>query len=137
MGLPVEWSARPSRPPSRFRLGRRHPPEHVESHLYCSSRRCDHQQRPNPEPWRRVQRLCTERIDVDYTNQTWQPLEQSCVALSPGLHTVAFVDPATGQLISNIKTLVAEGLLEIVGYPTLDGQPTRGAEDAHAWSLDA
>ena len=65
-----------------------------------------------------------QRIDVDITNQTWQPSEQSCVALSPGLDTVAFVDTRTGQLISNITTLVADRLLQVVGYPTVDGQPT-------------
>jgi len=65
-----------------------------------------------------------QRIDVDFTNQTWQASEQSCVALTPGLDTVGFVDPATGQLISNIKTLVADGLLQVVDHPTVDGQPT-------------
>jgi hypothetical protein len=65
-----------------------------------------------------------QRIDVDFTNRTWQPSEQSCVALTPGLDTLGFVDPATGHLISNVKTLVADGLLQVAGYPTLDDQPT-------------
>jgi hypothetical protein len=64
-----------------------------------------------------------QRIDVYLTNQTWQSSEQSCVALDPGLDT-AFLDPRTGQLISNIKTLVADGLLQVLGYPTEHGQPT-------------
>jgi hypothetical protein len=65
-----------------------------------------------------------KRIDVDFTNQTWQSSEQSCVALTPGLDTAGFLDPTTHQLISNITTLVADGLLQVVGYPTVDGQPT-------------
>jgi hypothetical protein len=65
-----------------------------------------------------------QRIDVNYTNQTWQTSVQTCVALTPGLDTVAFVNPKTGQLVSNIRTLVADGFLLVVGYPTVGGQPT-------------
>jgi hypothetical protein len=66
-----------------------------------------------------------QRIDVDFTNQTWQSSEQSCVALSPGLDApAAFIDPTTHKLTSNIKMLVADGLLQVVGYPNLDGEPT-------------
>ncbi len=65
-----------------------------------------------------------ERIDVNFTNRTWQTSVQTCVALTPGLDTVAFVDPKTGQLVSNVKTLVANGFLQVVGYPTVDGQAT-------------
>jgi hypothetical protein len=65
-----------------------------------------------------------QRIDVDFANQTWQSSEQSCVALTPGLDTAEFLDPTTHQPISNITTLVADGLLQVVGHPTVDGQPT-------------
>jgi hypothetical protein len=66
-----------------------------------------------------------QRIDVDFTDQTWQTSEQSCVALTPGLDApAAFVDPMTHQLISNIKTLVADGLVHVVGYPNLNGEQT-------------
>lgn len=81
-----------------------------------------------------------QRIDVDFTNQTWQSSVQSCVRLAPGLDTVGFIDPATGQLISNIKTLVADRLLQVVGYPAVDGQPTvelkthtLGVTTLHLW----
>jgi hypothetical protein len=66
-----------------------------------------------------------QRVDVNFTNQTWQTSVQTCVALTPGLDAaVAFVDPKTGQLVSNIKTLTADGFLQVVGYPTVDGQAT-------------
>lgn len=66
-----------------------------------------------------------KRIDVNFTNRTSITSPQSCVNLSPGLNTgVAFDDPKTGQPVSNIKTVVADGFLHVVGYPTVDGQPT-------------
>ncbi|HEY1653327.1 MAG TPA: hypothetical protein VGG09_15690 [Acidimicrobiales bacterium] len=81
-----------------------------------------------------------QRIDVDYANQTWQSSEQSCVTLTPGLDTDEFVDPTTHQPVSNIKALVADGLLRVVGYPTIEGQSTvelksntRGATTLELW----
>jgi hypothetical protein len=69
--------------------------------------------------------VSAQRIDVDFSDQTWQSSEQSCVALTPGLDsTLAFVDPRTHQLTSDIRTLVADGLLRVTGYPTLAGEPT-------------
>jgi hypothetical protein len=84
--------------------------------------------------------VSAHRLDVDFTSQTWQSSVQSCVRLTPGLDTVGFIDPATGQLISNIKTLVADRLLQVVGYPTIDGQSTieltthtLGVTTLHLW----
>lgn len=69
--------------------------------------------------------VSAQRVDVDYTNRTWHTSEQSCVALTPGIDTnVAFVDPKTGDLVSNIKTLVSDAYLQVIGYPTVDGQRT-------------
>ena len=69
--------------------------------------------------------VAAQRIDVSFTDQTWQSSQQSCVNLTPGLNTtLGFVDPKTHQDISNIKTLVAQGLLQVAGYPTLSGEPT-------------
>jgi hypothetical protein len=69
--------------------------------------------------------VSAQRIDVSFTDQTWQSSQQSCVASTPGLNTtLAFVDPKTHQDTSNIKTLVAQGLLQVAGYPTLSGEPT-------------
>lgn len=69
--------------------------------------------------------VSAQRLDVDYTNRTWQTSEQSCVALTPGIDAnVAFVDPKNGHLVSNIKTLVSDGFLQVIGYPTVDGQRT-------------
>jgi hypothetical protein len=65
-----------------------------------------------------------QRIDIDFINETWQPSDQSCVALTPGLDTAEFVDPKTRQPISNIKTLVADGLLGVVGSRTIGHQST-------------
>ena len=65
-----------------------------------------------------------QRTDIDLTNQTWQPSEQSCVALTPGLDSnAAVLDPTTHQLISNIKTLAADGFLQVVALSHIDGQP--------------
>ena len=69
--------------------------------------------------------VSAQRIDVSFTDQTWQSSQQSCVASTPGLNTtLGFVDPKTHQDTSNIKTLVAQGLLQVAGYPTLSGEPT-------------
>jgi hypothetical protein len=69
--------------------------------------------------------VSAQRIDVSFTDQTWQSSQQSCVDSTPGLNTtLGFVDPKTHQDISNIKTLVAQGLLQVAGYPTLSGEPT-------------
>jgi hypothetical protein len=66
-----------------------------------------------------------QRTDIDLTNQTWQPSEQSCVALTPGLDgPAAFLDPTTHQLTSNIKTLAADGLVQVVDLSHIAGQPT-------------
>ena len=65
-----------------------------------------------------------QRIAVDFSNQTWQSSRPSCVALTPGAETSEFLDPKTHQLTSNISTIVADELLRVVGYPTVDGQPT-------------
>jgi hypothetical protein len=82
-----------------------------------------------------------QRIDVDFTHQTWQTSEQSCVALTPGLDAPsAFLNPMTHQLVSNIKTLVADGMLHVVGYPDLNGEQavelnsnTHGATTLDLW----
>jgi len=68
--------------------------------------------------------VSAQRIDVDYTDQTWQSSRQSCVAVTPGAEISAFVDPKTHQLLSNLRAIVADGLLHVVGYPSVDGQPT-------------
>jgi hypothetical protein len=68
--------------------------------------------------------VTAQRIDVDFTARTWQSSKQSCVALTPGSETAEFMDPKTHQLTSNLSTIVADGLLHVVGYPTVDGQPT-------------
>ena len=85
--------------------------------------------------------VSAERTDIDLTNQTWQPSEQSCVALTPGLDsTAAVLDPTTHQPISNIKTLAADGFLQVIGLSHIDGQPAaefrsdiRGASTLDLW----
>jgi hypothetical protein len=83
--------------------------------------------------------VAAQRIDVDFTNQTWHTSQQSCVALTPGAETSEFSDPKTHQPISDIRTIVADGLLDLVGYSTVDGQPTveltSGAQGATSFDL--
>lgn len=70
--------------------------------------------------------VSAQRLDVDYTDRTWQSSEQSCVNLTPGLNApVAFVDAKTGQLVSNIKTLLEDGSsLQVVGLQSVGGERT-------------
>ena len=70
--------------------------------------------------------VSAQRLDVIYTNETWQSSDQSCVNLTPGLNAPgAFIDAKTGQIVSNIKTLLEDGsLLQVVGLQSVDGNRT-------------
>lgn len=70
--------------------------------------------------------VSAQRLDVNYTNRTWQSSDQSCVNLTPGLNAPgAFIDARTGQVVSNIKTLLEDGsLLQVVGLQSADGNRT-------------
>lgn len=70
--------------------------------------------------------VSAQRLDVSYTNRTWQSSDQSCVNLTPGLNSPgAFIDAKTGQPVSNIKALLEDGsLLQVVGLQSADGNRT-------------
>jgi hypothetical protein len=57
-------------------------------------------------------------ITIYFSNDTWQPTVVSCFPVAPGLDA-----PSVGAA-SNIQTMVADGLLRVVGHPALHGQPT-------------
>jgi hypothetical protein len=69
--------------------------------------------------------VAAQRLDVDYVDRTWQASVQSCVEVAPGLDAPAGLpDPATHQVVTSIREMVADGILQVVGYSSIDGQST-------------
>lgn len=67
-------------------------------------------------------------VFVDFTSQTWHAYTAQCVALTPDAESAAFIDPKTHHSISDIRTIVADGLLHVVGHPVIDGQRLSSSE---------
>jgi hypothetical protein len=66
-------------------------------------------------------------ITVDFSNDTWQPTEQSCVEFAPGLDAPAGLSAPSGSgPVFDIRTMIEDGLLRVVGHQTINGQPVIG-----------
>jgi hypothetical protein len=64
-------------------------------------------------------------ITIDFSNDTWQPTVSRCFPLAPGLDAPAGLPSPSGRgPVSDIRTMISDGLLQVVGHRTLNGQPT-------------
>ncbi|WP_300614368.1 hypothetical protein [Trebonia sp.] len=64
-------------------------------------------------------------VTIDFSSETWQPTVTSCFPLAPGLDAPAGLpSPSGGGPVSDIRTMISDGLLRVVGHQTLNGQQT-------------